>query len=184
MADRAQSEYRIFRNKMSSFDISSDRVDQLYFSLINNERKNLYEVIKLCMLLSHGNARVEAGFSINEQFLEVNMKESSVVNQRIVYEGILNEGGILKVKVDSTMLKYVKQSANEYQLALEKNRKRQTFGEKRKQESRQSTKEINATKKTKKETVETHGCENSFHRRSFQKISMILWQGLYVDYTK
>ena len=116
MADRAQSEYRIFikdrnvMNKMSSFDISSDRVDKLYFSLINNERKNLYELIKLCMILSHGNARVEAGFSINEQVLEVNMKESSVVNQTIVYEGILNEGGILKVKVDSTMLKYVKQS--------------------------------------------------------------------------
>ena len=57
MADRAQSEYRIFikdrnvTNKMSLFDISSDRVDQLYFSLINNERKNLYEVIKLCMIL-------------------------------------------------------------------------------------------------------------------------------------
>ena len=86
MADRVQSEYRILikdrnvMNKMSSFDISSDRVDQLYFSLINNERKNLYEIrkdlyeiIKLCMILSHGNARVEAGFSINEQILEVNM---------------------------------------------------------------------------------------------------------------
>ena len=93
---------------------------------------------------------------INEQILEVNMKESSVVNQRIVYEGILNEGGILKVKVDSTMQKYVKQSANEYQLALEKNRKRQTAGEKRKQERRHLTKELNATKKAKKETVETH----------------------------
>ena len=137
--DRAQSEYRIFikdrnvMNKMSSFDISSDQVDQLCFSLINNERKNLYEVIKLCMILSHGNARVEAGFSINEQILEVNMKESSVVNQRIAYEGILNEGGILKVKVDSTMLKYVKQSANEYQLALKKNEKRPTAGEKKKE---------------------------------------------------
>ena len=95
MADRAQSEYRIFikdrnvMNKMSSFDIGSDRVDQLYFidqlyfSLINNKRKNLYEIIKPCMILSHGNARLEAGFSFNEQILEVNMKESSVVNQRI-----------------------------------------------------------------------------------------------------
>ena len=78
------------------------------------------------------------------------MKESSVVNQRIVYEGILNEGGILKVKVDSTMLKCVKQSTNEYEPALEKNQKRQTVGEKRKQERRHLTKELNATKKAKK----------------------------------
>ena len=85
------------------------------------------------MILSHGNASVEAAFSINEQILEVYMKESSAVNQRIVYEGILNEGGILKVRVDSTMLKNVKQSANDYRLALEKNRKRQTAGEKRKE---------------------------------------------------
>ena len=48
------------------------------------------------------------------------------------------------------MLKCVKQSTNEYQLALEKNQKRQTVGEKRKQERRHLTKELNATKKAKK----------------------------------
>ena len=56
------------------------------------------------MILSHGNARVEAGFSINEQILEVNTKESSVVNQRIVYEGILNEGGIMLSNMLSNQL--------------------------------------------------------------------------------
>ena len=45
-------------------------------------------IVCLCLILSHGNARVESGFSINENQLQVNVKESSIVLQHLAYEGI------------------------------------------------------------------------------------------------
>ena len=45
-------------------------------------------IVRLCLILSHGNARVKSGFSINENQLQVNMKESSIVLQHLAYEGI------------------------------------------------------------------------------------------------
>ena len=52
---------------MCKFGISNDQIDELYVSLVNDERTNLFKVVRLCMILSHGKARVEAGFSRNEQ---------------------------------------------------------------------------------------------------------------------
>ena len=44
----------------------------------------LKEVVKVCFILSYGNARVESGFSINQLILDVNMKEQSLVAQHIL----------------------------------------------------------------------------------------------------
>ena len=40
------------------------------------------------MVLSHGNARVESGFSINDDMLLPNMLSESIIAQRIVYEAV------------------------------------------------------------------------------------------------
>ena len=45
-------------------------------------------IVRLCFILSHVSARVESGFSINENLLQVKMKESSIVSQRLANEGI------------------------------------------------------------------------------------------------
>ena len=64
----------------------------------------------MCLILSHGNARVESDFSINPEIIENNLKESSLVSQRMVYEGIMKEGGIMKVVIYNAMIDYVGKS--------------------------------------------------------------------------
>ena len=88
----------------------------------------------MCLVLSHGNAHVESGFSTNEQILDYNMKETSLVAQRTVYEGIQNEGDVLYVDINRKLLLYVRGVHAECSHALEENKKMQTAGEKGKQE--------------------------------------------------
>ena len=40
------------------------------------------------MIISHGNARVESGFSINDDILLPNMLEEIIVSHRIVHDAV------------------------------------------------------------------------------------------------
>jgi len=55
----------------------------------------LWQVIKLTLILSHGNAAVESGFSINNDMLVENLLEDSLVGQRIVYDSVQKAGGVV-----------------------------------------------------------------------------------------
>ena len=80
--------------------------------VLNESYNHLDNVEKLCLILSKGHARVESGFSINSETVENSLKESSMVSQRIVSEGIGKAGGFMKVnifneKIDSPNLSSV-----------------------------------------------------------------------------
>ena len=45
---------------------------------------NLWKVSKIIFTLSHGQANIERGFSVNKELLIENMKQKSLVSQRIV----------------------------------------------------------------------------------------------------
>ena len=67
----------------------------------------LNEVVEIVLILLHGNARVEADLSINEDMLSENMSEEALVAHRIIYDGVVNSGGLENIKVDKEMMKYV-----------------------------------------------------------------------------
>ena len=134
---------------MSKFEIS-DRLNKFYGSLLDNTKMNLWEVVKLCLMLSYGNARVESGLSLNNQILDENLRESSLVAERIVYEGIQNEGRVMNVNIDKLMLKYVEDYSKAYKKAVDENRKKQTAGERR-NEKRHLNNKLKVSKKAKKE---------------------------------
>ena len=105
--------------------VLSDRLDDFYVKLLSEfggTTTDMMQVIKICLILSHGNARVESSFSINDNILETNMKEASVVAQRIAYEGIAKERGLLKVNVTKEMLSIVKNSWRFAKIADDENR--------------------------------------------------------------
>ena len=139
-ADQAKAEYKTFMNdkvvltELATSDIRSDRIDVHYNKLIWGWFRQLWEVVKLSLILSHRSTPVESGFSTNEQILEQNMKEVSLVGQRIFYEGIANEGGVLKVDINRKLLYYTRGARAEYIHALKENKKLQTACEKHKQE--------------------------------------------------
>ena len=101
-ADKAKRHYsklidnKDFISESKKFSIISDRVDKFYARILNSPSEvDLIVILRLCLILSHGNARVESGFFNNENLLQVNMKESSIVSQRLAYEGIHLGGGVV-----------------------------------------------------------------------------------------
>lgn len=101
-----------------SFDVDRDRLDTFWLNVITNENV-LPKVLKIALLLSHGNADVESGFSVNEDLLVENLQERSLVSQRIVYDAIKNAGGVSNVDVNKELIKSVKAASSRYKSALE-----------------------------------------------------------------
>ena len=61
-------------------------------------------MVSKLLLLSHGQASVERGFSINKEIEVENLHEQSVVGQRVVYDHVHSVGGILKVELTNGLL--------------------------------------------------------------------------------
>lgn len=125
------------RAKFSGFSRSRDRLDAFYFDIIgqDTEYADLFSVVRLVLTLSHGNASVESGFSVNADMLVENLHEDSLVAQRIVYDGVQSAGGVTSVNIDNAMLSYVRGSHARYQEALK--RKREAESELDKQQAGQ-----------------------------------------------
>ena len=92
----------------------------------------------------------ESGFSINQSSLQENMKNESLVAQRIVFYGIQCDGGYLKVSISQSMLRYVCNSCKAYENAKEENCKRQTEAENQKVEKKRLSTELKKLKECKK----------------------------------
>jgi len=90
---------------MAEFVCNKHRLDIFYFNLLgtDDDSAELWSIVKLMLMLSHGNASVESGFSVNSYILVDNLYEVSLVAQRIVYDAIQTAGDILKVEICKTL---------------------------------------------------------------------------------
>ena len=76
-ADSVEASYKLFtanvdvKNQMKEFNMD-EKMDVFYMCRLYRHVE-LKEAIKLVMILSHGNAHVESGFSANEEMLVENM---------------------------------------------------------------------------------------------------------------
>jgi hypothetical protein len=68
------------------------RLDDFFYSKmkIHSKYPELSVLVSLILTLSHGNADIERGFSLNKGVLKDNMKEDSVVNKRLVKDHMLS----------------------------------------------------------------------------------------------
>jgi hypothetical protein len=80
---------------------------------------------KLCHnCMSHGNATVESGFSINKQILVENLKEHTLVCQRQVYDAIYSIGGVTNLQINDKIIKYYMSSHRNYKLFRDEEKKK------------------------------------------------------------
>ena len=96
--DSIKREYNNFLNevvavkgsKFKDFNISKDRLDSFMHGYLNGKEKfsKLWMLVKMMLLLSHGQASVERGFSINRQIEVENLSEHSYVSQRTICDHI------------------------------------------------------------------------------------------------
>ena len=99
----------------------NNRLDTFYYELLGRHKdfQELWHVMKLILVLSHGNAAVESGFSINEEMLVENLHEDSLVGQRIVFDAIQNAGDdVMSVNIDKRLLQFVRSARARWEEAL------------------------------------------------------------------
>ena len=92
-------------------------MDTHYHQLLseNENYKDLFSVVCLVMVLSHGQASVERGFSVNEDFLTPCLKEETLAALRQVYDTVkaLNMK-MSYFRVSDKMLRYTRQARIRY----------------------------------------------------------------------
>jgi hypothetical protein len=85
-------------------------------------------LIQKALILSHGQATVESGFSINESLLDTNLQEQSLINLRSIYDAILSQsdGKTLDDFPISQKLKTsCRMASQRYRVHLEENKKKE-----------------------------------------------------------
>ena len=78
----------------------------------------LWEIVRKVLLLSHGQATVERGFSCNKEVIVENQKENSITARRIIKDHIHSVGGIDKVDITKEMIAFARGSKSRYNMYL------------------------------------------------------------------
>jgi len=68
--------------------------------MANNESySKLWKIVKMLLVLSHDQASMERGFSVNRQTEIDNMQEETFVAKRLIYNYVTHVGGIQNIDV-------------------------------------------------------------------------------------
>ena len=109
--------------KFSNFNFSTDRLDELFSTYMNADPyQKLFKVLQLLLVLSHGEASVERGFSVNKELEVENLANQSLVAQCLVCDHINAVGGILNVSIAQPLLASCSAARKRYERYLEQQR--------------------------------------------------------------
>ena len=110
----------------SSFNPTNNRVDTLYSETMgsSDEYGDLWEFVKMFLILFHGQSEDERGLRVNNQLLVENLKTKSwVALRRIEDHMYFLELSPENVKISNESIRSVKEAHRRYQDELEKQRK-------------------------------------------------------------
>ncbi|RUS79907.1 hypothetical protein EGW08_012345 [Elysia chlorotica] len=107
------------------------RLDQFYRALDLEGMDALKKVINMVLTMSHGNAEVERGFSVNKEVSVENMAERSIIARRLICQFIKDNGNCpAMVPLGKKMLTSCSGAYQKYKTSLEEERKKKELGEK------------------------------------------------------
>ena len=111
--------------EFSSFKMNENRLDEFYGNYTKDAKyAKLWEVFQIIFTLSHGQAAVERGFSINNELLVENMQEKSLVASRFVYASVKSSDAHFSDISYTPRLKLnVREARMRYQVHLEEQKK-------------------------------------------------------------
>lgn len=89
-----------------------------------NGSQKLLNFLKKILILSHGNAFVERGFSINKEVIVENQLAKSLVAQRQVYDAIQALGGLDNIVIDKQMILKIRNARSLYNEGLKEAKKK------------------------------------------------------------
>ena len=141
------------------FNFKVDRVDTFFYQLVGvkKEYQDLWKVVKLIFILSHGQSYTERGFSVNKMTTDVNMEAESLIAQRFIYDAMKN------VDADAStfpITKEIKQSckkARQREIAVRESKKHGsvTSERHRKRKLKEEVSEVNKQKLDLQQAIDT-----------------------------
>ena len=133
--------------------VKDERIDLFLAAYLKESPyKKLWELVKCLLVLSHGQAGVERGVSVNSEIMAYNFKERSVVALRVTYDHIQRSGGVLNVKIDQELRNAVKSASSQYRAELKKQEEEKQM--KNNEENKSINKEIASLKGKRKRLLE------------------------------
>lgn len=109
-------------DKIASFNPNTQRLDEFYFHQLNNVSKHneLCTVLKLIFTLSHGQADVERGFSLNKNLINQNMESLTIISRRRVKDHLLSNKLLPHTfEVPTKLMQYAQSAHRNYVTYLE-----------------------------------------------------------------
>ena len=85
----------------------------------------LWPVSSKVIMMSHGQAQVERGFSTNEKISEVNQSEESLIARRAVKDHIMSAGGFTEMVITEDLVTLGILAHSRYKEYLEEKRREQ-----------------------------------------------------------
>ena len=124
---------KVNRAEFESCDRKLCRLDEFYFSKIGVEKFPL--VIKLVLTLIHDQASIERGFSVSENLVVENLKESSLIAQRIISDHMKSkELNPETIDITKHLVLGVTSAKQKYTAHLEKQKKTKKLSDKEKRQ--------------------------------------------------
>ena len=123
----------------SKFNKNQDSIDELYYECMcggsGEQYTELFEVVKIVLVLSHGQAAVEREFSVNKEIEVENMKQQTLVAHRFICDHVTNVEGILNVDLNKDLLLSARMSRQRYDYLWNKSDKKEHHNWNKKREN-------------------------------------------------
>ena len=126
------------QEEFTTYTSANERVDSFYYKHLagHPEYCKLWDLMLKVLILSHGQAEVERGFSINANCSDDNLEMLSLVSRRRICDYMTYVGGIEHVLITKELLNSCRMARQRYDLYLADCKKKETASEamKRKRE--------------------------------------------------
>lgn len=107
--------------------------------------------LQIVLILSHGNAAPERGFSVNKQIIVPNLREESLIAQRVIYDSIKLKGGIENLSFEKEFLIFIRKSYQRYEEALKKKKNEKNIDDEKEKEERLKALQVKELKQKERE---------------------------------
>ncbi len=153
-ADELSAQYTDFVSNLpvefKTFDSNICSLDQVFSNCFpKGKYPKLWNLMRILLILSHGQAAVERGFSIGKSLAKENQQKETVKGLKVVKDHILSVGGIKNVVITDQMIQHVS-GANRRYLEYLESKKRQSVEEKAALKRKNGEAEIEELKRKKK----------------------------------
>ena len=163
-----------YKDALLTFNENKVRSDLFFCNFMhgNTKFRKCWDVLKLVFTLSHEQAAVERGFSVNKELLVENLQQLSLVSQRIVSDYLTDFGKfIFKLPLTNAFLKncQLAHSRNTTELEMNKNEAHAQEKDRKRKLKIEEIAEVKEKKKVLEAAIESLGTDIDKYRFAAEK---------------